>query len=52
MPTPQVNVLRRDLCIVDERIKAGVTSQCSKAMDNHWARWDVLCVAHHIDPYL
>jgi hypothetical protein len=44
--------MRIDLGIVDERIKSGVTAQRSKAMDNHWTRWDAFCVAHNIDPYL
>jgi hypothetical protein len=52
MLTAQANVLRADLSLVDERIKAGVTTQRSKAIDKHWDRWEEFCLAHHVDPYL
>jgi hypothetical protein len=52
MPTAQANSLRADLRLVDERIKAGVTTQRSKAMDKHWDRWEEFCLAHPVDPHL
>jgi hypothetical protein len=52
MPTAQANVLRADLSLVDERIKAGVTTQRSKAMDKHWDHWEEFCLAHHLDLHL
>jgi hypothetical protein len=48
----KANVLHADIGLVDERIKAGVTKQCAKAMDKQWSRWDEFCVAHNVDPYL
>jgi hypothetical protein len=41
LPTAQANALRTDLSLVDERVKVGVTTQRSKAMENH-----------DVDPYL
>jgi hypothetical protein len=52
MPTAQANAMRADLSRVDERIKAGVTTQRSKAMDKHWGRWEEFCLTHHVDPHL
>jgi hypothetical protein len=45
-------VLRSDLSLVDERIRAGVTKQRSNAMEKHWSRWDAFCLTHNVDPYL
>jgi hypothetical protein len=44
--------MRADLGLVDERIKVGITTQRSKAMDKHWGRWEEFCLAHHVDPHL
>jgi hypothetical protein len=52
MPTAQANELRADLSLVDEHIKAGATTQRSKAMDKHWDRWKEFCLARHVDPHL
>jgi hypothetical protein len=52
LPTTQANVLRADLGTVDDKIKAGVTLQRSKAQDKHWERWDEFCLENGIDPFL
>jgi hypothetical protein len=52
LPTAQANAMRADLGIVDECILSGVTHQRVITMDNHWSRWDALCAAHNVDPYL
>jgi hypothetical protein len=52
LPTAQANALHIDLGTVEERIKQGVPAQRANEMDKHWSRWDALCVAHNVDPYL
>jgi hypothetical protein len=52
LPTKQANVLRADFRTVDEKIKAGVTLQRSKAQDKYWERWDEFCLENGIDPFL
>jgi hypothetical protein len=52
LPTTHADVLRADLRTVDEKIKAGVTLQRSKAQDKHWERWDEFCLESGIDPFL
>jgi hypothetical protein len=52
LPTTHADVLRADLRTVDEKIKAGVTLQRSKAQDKHWERWDDFCLESGIDPFL
>jgi hypothetical protein len=52
LPTTQANVLRSVLRTVDDKIKAGVTLQRSKAQDKHLERWDEFCLKNGIDPFL
>jgi hypothetical protein len=40
MSYPKANVLRADLRLVDEKIRARVTLQHAKAQDKHWQRWE------------
>jgi hypothetical protein len=43
---------RADLRLVQEKNRAGVTAQRSKAQDKHWERWDAFCIDLGIDPFL
>jgi hypothetical protein len=43
---------RADLRLVQEKNKAGVTAQHSKAQDKHWERCDIFCIENGIDPFL
>jgi hypothetical protein len=52
LSAPKVNVLRADLRLVDEKIRAGVTLQRAKFQDNHWARWDQFILDNDIEPFL
>jgi hypothetical protein len=52
LSAPKANVLRTDLRIVDEKIRAGFTLQRAKAQDKHWERWDQFCLDNDIDPFL
>jgi hypothetical protein len=52
LPTTQSTVFRADLHTVDDKIKAGVTLQRSKAQDKHWEGWDEFCLENGIDPFL
>jgi hypothetical protein len=46
------NKYRADLRLVEEKNKAAVTAQRSKAQDKHWERWDAFCVENGIYPLL
>jgi hypothetical protein len=52
LPTTQSNVLRADLRTVDNKIKAGVNLQRSKAQDKYWKRWDEFCLENGSNPFL
>jgi hypothetical protein len=52
LPTTQADVLRTVLRTVDDKIKAGVTLQRSKAQDKHWERWDEFFLESGIDPFI
>jgi hypothetical protein len=52
LSTTQANVLRADLRTVDEKIKAEVTLQQSKAQDKRWGRWDKFSLENGINPFL
>jgi hypothetical protein len=52
MHPAQGNRFRANLRLVEEKNKAGVTAQRSKAQDKHWERWDAFCIENGIDPFL
>lgn len=52
MPPSATNDFRRDLELVQQTVRSGVTAQRTTSHDNHWTRWVDYCNQHHIDPHL
>jgi hypothetical protein len=52
MSTAKANALLVDLGTVDDRIRAGVTPQRAKAMENHWTRWYAFCLELGVNPFM
>jgi hypothetical protein len=52
MQPSQAAKFRADLRLVQEKNKAGVTDQRSRAQDKHWERWDAFCSENNIDPFI
>jgi hypothetical protein len=52
MPTTKRNTFRADLCIVDEKIRLGVTGKRAKAVDAHWRRREQFRLENNIDPFM
>jgi hypothetical protein len=52
MSTVKANALLTDIGTVDDRIRAGVTAQRAKEMENHWTRWYAFCLEIGVDPFM
>jgi len=48
----QQHALRIDVGLVQEAIRAGITSKRASAHDNHWTRWVEFCLQLNVDPHL
>ena len=52
MQPSQADAFGSDLGLVQDAIRAGVTTKRANAQDNHWERWSSFCLDHGIDPFL